>query len=144
MELGFWLLIVIVIPDSLSCIPDSRAQYFHFHKQNFPDPRIWIPLHVWVLMGRIFKSPRTAFLVLGVGCLFWSPARLRSKIGPLVAFTSKNVYWLSSVPRTTPYRWPLISLLTPHDMFLCPLTPCSYALLMNSHFLSIKYGNKVC
>ena len=74
MELGFWILIISGIPDSLSCIPDSKAQHFHFHKQNFPDPRIRIPLHVWVLTGRIFKSPRTAFLVLGVGCLFWSPA----------------------------------------------------------------------
>ena len=153
MELGFWILIVSVIPDSLSCIPDSKAQDFHFHKKNFSDPRIRIPLHqermsldmhAWVLTGRIFKSPRSAFLVLGIDCLFWSPARLRSKTRPLVALTSKNVYWLSSVPYTTPYRWPLSRLLTPHDMFLCPLLPCSYALLMNSHFLTIKYGNKVC
>ena len=72
-----WILdstIVSGIPDSLSCIQDSKAQHFHFHKQNFPDPRIRIPLHVWVLTGRIFKSRRPAFLVLGVGCLFWSPA----------------------------------------------------------------------
>ena len=26
---------------------------------------------------------------------------------------------------------------TSYDMFLCPLTPCSYALLMNSHFLKV-------
>ena len=137
-----WILdstIVSGIPDSLSCIQDSKAQHFHFHKQNFPDPRIRIPLHVWVLTGRIFKSPRPAFLH---GSWSWLPVLVSSqldfvkKTGPLVAFISKNVHWLSSVP-CTPYRRPLISLLTPHDMFLCPLTPCSYALLMNSHFLKV-------
>ena len=30
-ELGFW------IPDPLSCIPDSKAQDFGFHRQNFMD-----------------------------------------------------------------------------------------------------------
>ena len=34
-ELGFWIPIVSGIPDSLSCIPDSKAQDFGFHKQNF-------------------------------------------------------------------------------------------------------------
>ena len=51
-SLGFWippgahgLLIplVIGIPDSLSCIADSKAQDSGFHKQNFPGFRI--PLH---------------------------------------------------------------------------------------------------
>ena len=33
-----WIPISIVsgIPDSLSCIPDSKVQHFGFHKQNFP------------------------------------------------------------------------------------------------------------
>ena len=35
-ELGFRIPIVSGIPDSLSCIPDSKAQDFWFHKQNFP------------------------------------------------------------------------------------------------------------
>ena len=35
-ELGFWIPIAGGIPDSLSCIPDSRAQDFGFHKQKFP------------------------------------------------------------------------------------------------------------
>ena len=32
-KLGFWILIVWGIPDSLSCILDSRAQESGFHKQ---------------------------------------------------------------------------------------------------------------
>ena len=35
-KLGFWIPIVSGIPDSLSCIPDSKAQDFGFHKQKFP------------------------------------------------------------------------------------------------------------
>ena len=119
-----WILdstIVSGIPDSLSCIQDSKAQHFHFHKQNFPDPRIRIPLHVWVLTGRIYIQI-TAYSFLGSWS--WLPVLVSSqlncvkKTGPLVAFTSKNVYWLSSVP-CTPYRRPLISLLTPHMICFC-------------------------
>ena len=33
------------IPDSLSCIPDSKAQESRIHKQNFLDSGIRIPLH---------------------------------------------------------------------------------------------------
>ena len=39
-ELGFWIPIVIGIPDSFSCIPDSKTQDFGFHKQNFLGFRI--------------------------------------------------------------------------------------------------------
>ena len=42
-SLGFWIPLVIGIPDSLSCIADSKAQDSWFHKQNFPGFRI--PLH---------------------------------------------------------------------------------------------------
>ena len=35
-ERGFWIPIVSGIPDSLSCIPDSKAQESGLHKQNFP------------------------------------------------------------------------------------------------------------
>ena len=35
-KLGFWIPIVSGIPDSLSCIPDSKDQDFGFHKQEFP------------------------------------------------------------------------------------------------------------
>ena len=35
-KLGFWIPIVSGIPDSLSCIPDSKDQDFGFHKQKFP------------------------------------------------------------------------------------------------------------
>ena len=35
-ELGFWIPIFSGIPDSLSCIPDSKAQDFRFHEQKFP------------------------------------------------------------------------------------------------------------
>ena len=33
-SLGFWIPLVIRIPDSLSCIADSKAQDSGFHKQN--------------------------------------------------------------------------------------------------------------
>ena len=47
-ELRFWIPIVSGIPDSLSCIPDSKAQDYGFHKQKFlgfrnPDFRFKIP-----------------------------------------------------------------------------------------------------
>ena len=35
-ELGFRIPIVGGIPDSYSCIPDSKAQDSGFHKQTFP------------------------------------------------------------------------------------------------------------
>ena len=35
-ELGFRIPIVSGIPDSLSCIPDSKAKDFWLHEQNFP------------------------------------------------------------------------------------------------------------
>lgn len=43
MELGFRILIVSEIPDSLSCIPDSASKSFpdyRFHKQKFPRFRV--------------------------------------------------------------------------------------------------------
>ena len=43
-ELGFWIPIVSGIPDSLSCIPDSKAQDSEFHNQKFPNSTIRIPL----------------------------------------------------------------------------------------------------
>ena len=39
-ELGFWILILSRIPDSLSFIPESKVQGSGFHKQNFPGFRI--------------------------------------------------------------------------------------------------------
>ena len=36
MEFGFRIAIVRWIQDSLSCIPDSKAQDSRFHKQKFP------------------------------------------------------------------------------------------------------------
>ena len=45
--LGSWIPIVGDITDSLSCIPDSKAQAsgFHLTSKNFPDSEIRIPLH---------------------------------------------------------------------------------------------------
>ena len=37
MECGFWIPIATRIPDSLSCIPDTKAQDSRFHKQKFPE-----------------------------------------------------------------------------------------------------------
>ena len=34
LELGFWILVVNGIPDSLSCIPGSKARDSGFHKQK--------------------------------------------------------------------------------------------------------------
>ena len=46
-EFGFWISIVSGPPDSLSCIPEYKAQDFGFHKQKFEfmDSGIRIPLH---------------------------------------------------------------------------------------------------
>ena len=42
MELEFWISIVSGIPDSLSCISDSKAQDSRLHKQNFSRiPKTW-------------------------------------------------------------------------------------------------------
>ena len=38
--LGFWIPVVTEIPDSFSCIPNSKAKDSGFHKQNFPGIRI--------------------------------------------------------------------------------------------------------
>ena len=35
-KVGFWIPIASVIPDSLSCIPDSKTQDSRFHKQKIP------------------------------------------------------------------------------------------------------------
>ena len=40
--------VVIGIPDSLSCIPDSKAQDSGFHKEKFPHSGIRISLHYLV------------------------------------------------------------------------------------------------
>ena len=51
---GFRIRIIREIPNSWSCIPDSKAQYFQIpqvkiswipdiRSKNFPDSRIWIP-----------------------------------------------------------------------------------------------------
>ena len=37
--LGFWIPVVTEIPDSFSCIPDSKAKDSGFHKHNFPGIR---------------------------------------------------------------------------------------------------------
>ena len=39
LELGFWIPIASTIPDSLNCIPDSKAQDSGFYMQIFPDSR---------------------------------------------------------------------------------------------------------
>ena len=43
LDSGFWVPIVSGILDSLSCIPDSKAQDSGFHNQNFPVLRIQRP-----------------------------------------------------------------------------------------------------
>ena len=48
-ERGFWIPIVSGIADSLSCIPDSKAQESGLHKQNF--------LRFRIPQGKIFQIP---------------------------------------------------------------------------------------
>ena len=38
-KFGFWIPNFSMIPDSLSCIPDSKAQDSGFHKKKFPGVR---------------------------------------------------------------------------------------------------------
>ena len=58
-ELGFRIRIVSGIPDSYTCIPDSKAQDSGFHKQKFPRFRIpnaiisRIPEYGFLYMGRL-------------------------------------------------------------------------------------------
>ena len=43
-KLGFRILIVRGIPDPTSCNPDYNAEDSEFHRKNFQDSGIWIPL----------------------------------------------------------------------------------------------------
>ena len=52
-ELGLCFPIISGIPDSLSCIPDSKPQESGFHKQNFP--RLQIP------QAKIIRIPEYIF-----------------------------------------------------------------------------------
>ena len=64
-ELGFRIRIVSGIPDSYTCIPDSKAQDSGFHKQKFPRFRIpnakisRILESGFLYMGRNFPVGRT-------------------------------------------------------------------------------------
>ena len=57
-ELGFWIPVVTGILDSLSCIPDSKAQDSGFHIPKFPE--FWIPesgfLKSWASESKPFQS----------------------------------------------------------------------------------------
>ena len=56
-ELGFRIRIVSGIPDSYTCIPDSKAQDSGFHKHKFP--RFRIP------NAKISRIPESGFLYMG-------------------------------------------------------------------------------
>ena len=56
-ELGFRIPIVSGIPDSHSCIPDSKAQDSGFYKQKFPRFRI--------LRAKISRIPESGFPYMG-------------------------------------------------------------------------------
>ena len=76
MELGFWIPIVSWIPDPLSCIPDSKAQYPGFNKQKisrvpeccldsgfqllvgFQDPKFQSP-GFWIAQAKISRIPES-------------------------------------------------------------------------------------
>ena len=54
-KFGFWIPVFSRILDSLSCIPDSKAQDFEFNKQKFP--RFQNP--DFLDMGREEEAPKT-------------------------------------------------------------------------------------
>ena len=62
--LGFWIPIVTGIPDSLSCIPDPKAQ--DSGSKNFPDSVIWIPLR-----GESFSRMVSRRAFIYVESVFW-------------------------------------------------------------------------
>ena len=72
LELGFRVPIVSGIPDSLSCIPDSKAQdspskfsqILDYKSKNLLDSRIWIPLHE-ANHGHFFKKTLSLRLKAG-------------------------------------------------------------------------------
>ena len=66
LELGFRIPIVSGIPDSFSCIPDSKAQYSTFHKTNFQDSEYWIPDLLWVELG--FRIPIVSGIPDSLSC----------------------------------------------------------------------------
>ena len=50
-ELGFWISLVSGIPDSMSCIPDSKTRDSGFHKQIFPVSGF--PYMGWTCLSKI-------------------------------------------------------------------------------------------
>ena len=89
-ELGFWIPILSGIPDSLSCIPNSKANDSRFNKHNFPGFRIpqakmsnsWIPKSGFPFMGRKencdFFCPIWRAVLTMFARLFRHPRRPRS------------------------------------------------------------------
>ena len=71
-ELGFWIPIVSGIPDSLSCIPDSQAQVFGFHKQKFHG--FWNPYSIkWgELLSWSRKRHLTSFWLKLLTGTYWT------------------------------------------------------------------------
>ena len=81
-ELGFRIRIVSGIPDSYTCIPDSKAQDSGFHKQK--SPRFRIP------NAKISRIPESGFLYMGrfftletIQLKIWAKSMLRSVKSPL-------------------------------------------------------------
>ena len=56
-ELGFWIAFVSGIPDSSSCIPDSKAEDFGFYEEHFPG--FWIPQEKHFPYTKRQRSPAT-------------------------------------------------------------------------------------
>ena len=72
-DLGFWILIVSWVPDSLSCIPDYKTQNSGFHKKKFPGFRneyfiIWCEERPLVSLGSTIKEGLLErFRILSIG-----------------------------------------------------------------------------
>ena len=85
-ELRFRISIASGILDSLSSIPDSRAQYSGLHKQNHPDSGIPIPLNM--------HAARHVSLSIRLSC--WGKGERETQTGETAK--ERNVLFLSLLP----------------------------------------------
>ena len=78
MELGFLILIVSGIPDSLGCTPDSKLRIPYFTSKNIPDPRFKDQKFIG------FRNPD--FLLHGtisIGSVYWKKVRVNELDAPV-------------------------------------------------------------
>ena len=95
MEVGFWILIVSGIPDSLSCILDSTSNFSRIPESPFADSlpwgelisTEWASLHAWPHMHSTFHMRKIYFRNYKVKFV----SRLIRKITLLILVTESMV-----------------------------------------------------